>query len=85
MSCASFGRWVSRRQSETIERDVPKNKKPKMQVPKYQTLAQVLGMNDPDAPDADQIRSSEREELDELTEDLRRDPAALAEFLELSQ
>lgn len=83
MAVAHFGRWVDTRLKETVERDAPRSKsRPKVQVPKYKTMAQVLGLDaDPNRPDEDGFSHDEMEAIRGTVDDLRRDPAALAEYL----
>lgn len=87
MAFARHGEWVDRRLRETREVNAPtsKGKRPKMQVPKYKTLGAALGIDPEEVGDAD-VDGFSKEELEDIgqkVDDLRRDPAALAEFLKV--
>lgn len=85
LGAAYYGRWAESRVKATKE--VPDNRskrrKPMKQVPKYKTLAAALGITESEGR-AESVSQEEVNEIDEMVDKLRRDPAALIEFLKLN-
>jgi hypothetical protein len=95
LAVAGFGAWVERRLKETREVPLPRNQKPKpvKHVPKYPQLRAALGLHDDPAPATAKPsrkravppggRTKTTKAIDQKVDQLRRDPAALADFLRL--
>lgn len=80
LGCMWFGRWTDARARETREVPVPKSERKKQtkQVPKYTTLAQVLGLPDTHAPNKP---APPPPAIEKKVDELRRNPAELARYL----
>jgi hypothetical protein len=98
LAVAAFGAWVERRLKATREVPIPRNQKPRSvkHVPKYAQLRAALGIRDDPAPAAGTQPARKRvaravtgkrtkttNPIDRKVEELRRDPAALADFLRI--
>jgi hypothetical protein len=91
LATAAFGQWVDRRLKATREVPLPRNQKPKSvkHVPRYPHLRAALGLADetpraattPGRPPRTRTKSTKA--IDQKVDQLRRDPAALADFLRL--
>lgn len=80
--------WVERRKQETEEADAPprnKNARPKIQVPVYKTLEEVLALDIDGIEDSQESQGKRltltRKEIEDQAKTLMRDPDAYAAFL----
>lgn len=88
LAAAHFGRWADQRARETREEPLSATEKKKQvkHVPKYQSLDQMLGIAPTNGPDRPvKQRQEATKAVDRKADELRRDPAALAEFLRLNR
>lgn len=78
-----FGRWVESRANETVERPVSaaERRKHTKRVQKYPTLAAQLGTVPTGHPQGPQDDRSVSPEVAEKVDELRKNPALLADFL----
>jgi len=86
MACMWYGKWLDRRAEETVEVNAPKQRKgtpPKMRVPKYKTLGDMLALDVVAAQSPiDRKRQAELEaKADELLHDPEKMDAFMAELL----
>lgn len=82
LGCMWFGRWTDERARATKEVPLTRKEKRKQtkQVPKYRTLNEVLGISPSDSRPADEPEPV-NPVIEQKVDQLRRDPAALVEFL----
>ncbi|MGN6033535.1 MAG: hypothetical protein ACTHQE_17920 [Thermomicrobiales bacterium] len=82
MACMWYGKWFDRRAEETVEVNAPKQRKgapPKMRVPKFKTLGDMLAL---DAVAMQSPAERQRQaDLDAKADALLRDPTAMDAFM----
>lgn len=47
LAVEQFDLWLEERQNERVEKDAPHDQKPKVSEPKYKTIRDLLGLDDP--------------------------------------
>lgn len=82
LSCMWFGRWVEAREKATKEVKRPKKQRDTIQVPRYTTRKQYLGIVEGMAETTEhQEGAATRPDLDARVQQFRADPDALMAFL----
>lgn len=77
LACMWFGRWVDQREKATKKAPRPKSASKKIDVPRYNTRAHMLGLVDGVADD----NTGDHADVDALTDQFRKDPDALLDYL----